>query len=97
MYEGRAAGELEHVPAPGLDPEEATASAEWQEALRAALESLPPAEREAVVRYDIEGESFVDIAADLGVDEGTIRHRRTRGLKKLGIVLEPYRDMWEGA
>jgi len=47
--------------------------------LQAALDSLPPEFRAAVVLCDIEGLSYEEIGATLGVKLGTVRSRIHRG------------------
>lgn len=52
------------------------------EALRKAIAILPPCYREAVVLYDLEGNSYEETAAILNCSVGTVRSRlhRARGL-----------------
>jgi RNA polymerase sigma-70 factor (ECF subfamily) len=51
--------------------------------LQAALDSLPPEFRAAVVLCDIEGLSYEEIGATLGVKLGTVRSRIHRGRQAL--------------
>ncbi len=53
-----------------------------------ALESLPPEYRAAVVLCDIEGLSYEEIAATLGVKLGTVRSRIHRGRAHLRAALD---------
>jgi RNA polymerase sigma-70 factor (ECF subfamily) len=46
-----------------------------RESLRQALANLSPAHREAVVMHEIEGLTYGEIAAILGVPEGTVKSR----------------------
>lgn len=58
-------------------------TAERDAEVRAALEELPPADRELLVlRYDAE-QSFRDIAMGLGIDEAAARKRVGRALVRL--------------
>jgi RNA polymerase sigma-70 factor (ECF subfamily) len=56
--------------------------------VQAALDSLPPDFRAAVVLCDIEGLSYEEIAATLGVKLGTVRSRIHRGRAQLRAALE---------
>jgi RNA polymerase sigma-70 factor (ECF subfamily) len=75
----QAAGD--DLPATPRDPEGAAVGAEVQVRVQQALLSLPPDLRAAIILYDIEGQSYRDIAAILGVPEGTVKSRihRARG------------------
>ena len=60
-----------------------------------ALDALPPDFRAAVVLCDIEGLSYEEIAATLGIKLGTVRSRIHRGRAQLRAALEhraPARD-----
>lgn len=61
-------------------------------ALELSLARIPPEQAEAVRRHDLGGERFTAIARDLGVDEGTVRYRRARGLERLGLELSAFRE-----
>ena len=56
--------------------------------IQAALRDLPPEYRAAVVLCDIEGLSYEEIAATLGVKLGTVRSRIHRGRAQLRTALE---------
>jgi RNA polymerase sigma factor (sigma-70 family) len=56
--------------------------------IQAALDALPPDFRAAVVLCDIEGLSYEEIAATLGVKLGTVRSRIHRGRAQLRAALE---------
>ncbi|HEX5994967.1 MAG TPA: RNA polymerase sigma factor SigE [Jiangellales bacterium] len=56
--------------------------------VQSALDSLPPDFRAAVVLCDIEGLSYEEIAATLGVKLGTVRSRIHRGRAQLRAALE---------
>jgi RNA polymerase sigma factor (sigma-70 family) len=56
--------------------------------VQAALDALPPDFRAAVVLCDIEGLSYEEIAATLGVKLGTVRSRIHRGRAQLRAALE---------
>jgi RNA polymerase sigma factor (sigma-70 family) len=56
--------------------------------VQAALDSLAPEYRAAVVLCDIEGLTYEEIAASLGVKLGTVRSRIHRGRAQLRTALE---------
>ena len=56
--------------------------------VQSALDALPPDFRAAVVLCDIEGLSYEEIAATLGVKLGTVRSRIHRGRAQLRAALE---------
>ena len=56
--------------------------------MQRALDALPPDFRAAVVLCDIEGLSYEEIAATLGIKLGTVRSRIHRGRAQLRAALE---------
>jgi RNA polymerase sigma factor (sigma-70 family) len=86
----------EEIPASALSmettPEEATDRTLFRSRLSAALAELPERQRMAVVLFDVEGYAHADIAAMLGVPEGTIRsdvfHARRALRQALGAFTE---------
>lgn len=56
--------------------------------IQTALDDLPPDFRAAVVLCDIEGLSYEEIAATLGIKLGTVRSRIHRGRAQLRAALE---------
>src|SRR3979411_2772276 len=63
--------------------------------LQAALDELPPEFRAAVVLCDVEGLSYEEIGATLGVKLGTVRSRIHRGRQALRVALEQRRTLAE--
>jgi RNA polymerase sigma factor (sigma-70 family) len=61
--------------------------------LQAALDELAPEFRAAVVLCDVEGLSYEEIGATLGVKLGTVRSRIHRGRQALRLSLERRREM----
>jgi RNA polymerase sigma factor (sigma-70 family) len=61
-----------------------------------ALEALAPEYRAAVVLCDIEGLSYEEIAATLGVKLGTVRSRIHRGRAQLRAALDHRRPRHPG-
>jgi RNA polymerase sigma-70 factor (ECF subfamily) len=63
------------LPSTPRDPEDAASSVEIQARVQAALLGLPQDLRMAVVLYDIEGQSYGEIAQVLRIPEGTVKSR----------------------
>jgi RNA polymerase sigma-70 factor (ECF subfamily) len=85
---------LESLETPHGRPEARTAGREAGELLRAALARVSPELREAVVLRDVEEMEYREIAAVLGVPDGTVKSRISRGraelarvLRKMGVAL----------
>ncbi|MFN2510529.1 MAG: RNA polymerase sigma factor [Pyrinomonadaceae bacterium] len=72
----------------GNTPEQATLAHERERVLRAALLTLGGAYREAVILRDIEGLSYEEVAATLGISIGTVKSRLARGRSELRRKLE---------
>ena len=70
------------------DPERVTLRREREQALQAALRALARPYREAVVLRDVEGLSYEEVAAALGVNVGTVKSRLSRGRLELRRRLE---------
>ncbi len=75
--------DYDRVPAEQPNPEQIYHDAQLGPDLQAALDSLPPEFRAAVVLCDIEGLSYEEIGATLGVKLGTVRSRIHRGRQAL--------------
>lgn len=71
-------------------PEEAAQSREREYALHAALLEIPEVYREAIVLCDIEGLSYEETAAALGVAIGTVKSRISRGREELRRRLKDF-------
>ncbi len=74
----------------GDGPEERLASAELKEEVWRALESLPAAQREAVVMHHVEGMGTAEIAKVMGVRPGTVMSRLARAREALREKLGGY-------
>lgn len=72
----------------GNSPEQETLAHERERVLRAALLTLKPAYREAVILRDIEGLSYEELAATLRISIGTVKSRLARGRSQLRRKLE---------
>jgi RNA polymerase sigma-70 factor (ECF subfamily) len=77
----------------GLSPEQVYAETHLDPDLQQALDDLPPEFRAAVVLCDIEGLSYEEIGATLGVKLGTVRSRIHRGRLALRSALERRRGL----
>lgn len=75
--------DYDRVPAEGPGPEQVFHDARLDPDLQSALDSLAPEFRAAVVLCDIEGLSYEEIGATLGVKLGTVRSRIHRGRQAL--------------
>jgi RNA polymerase sigma-70 factor, ECF subfamily len=75
--------DYDRVPADEPDPQQIYHDARLGPDLQAALDSLPPEFRAAVVLCDVEGLSYEEIGATLGVKLGTVRSRIHRGRQAL--------------
>jgi RNA polymerase sigma-70 factor (ECF subfamily) len=84
--------DYDRVPADEPDPEQIYHDARLGPDLQAALDSLPPEFRAAVVLCDVEGLSYEEIGATLGVKLGTVRSRIHRGRQALRDYLAAHAD-----
>lgn len=75
--------DYDRVPADDPNPEQVFHDSRLGPDLQAALDSLPPEFRAAVVLCDIEGLSYEEIGATLDVKLGTVRSRIHRGRQAL--------------
>jgi len=74
-------------------PEQVYSDTHLDPDLQAALDELPPEFRAAVVLCDVEGLSYEEIGATLGVKLGTVRSRIHRGRQALRAALERRRSL----
>ena len=77
---------------PELTPLEDMSRAETVEAMRAAIQSLPPAYREVVVLCDLQDMDYADAAAVIGRPVGTVRSRLHRARALLASKLAAMRQ-----
>ena len=71
------------LPSAPRDPEDAASGVQIQARVQQALLELPPDLRAAVVLYDIEGQSYGEIAEVLRIPEGTVKSRIHRARSAL--------------
>jgi RNA polymerase sigma-70 factor, ECF subfamily len=88
--------DYDRVPAADPNPEQIYHDSRLCPDLQAALDSLAPEFRAAVVLCDIEGLSYEEIGATLGVKLGTVRSRIHRGRQALRDYLATHSDAESG-
>lgn len=86
-FEGLGEEFAQRLPGTELTPAQAFDERHLDSDVQAALRALPPDYRAAVVLCDIEGFSYEEIAATLGVKLGTVRSRIHRGRAQLRAAL----------
>ena len=79
--------DAERLPSTDRGPAQVYDDTHFDHDVQAALDALPPDFRAAVVLCDLEGLSYEEIAATLGVKIGTIRSRIHRGRSQLRAAL----------
>jgi RNA polymerase sigma-70 factor (ECF subfamily) len=72
------------------DPEDAASGSEAQRRVQSALLELPDDLRVAILLYDIEGQSYQEVAGVLGIPEGTVKSRIHRARNALRDLLRSY-------
>jgi RNA polymerase sigma-70 factor (ECF subfamily) len=77
------------TPDPAEDPLRTVIEAEAAEAVRDAVQALPPLQREAIVLFEYEGMSLVEVAAVCETDVGTVKSRLHRARERLKRTLAP--------
>ncbi|HEY0638662.1 MAG TPA: RNA polymerase sigma factor SigE [Pseudonocardiaceae bacterium] len=87
--------DADRIPGGDPSPDQVYASSHLDPELQAALDELPPDFRAAVVLCDVEGLSYEEIGATLGVKLGTVRSRIHRGRQALRTALERRRALAE--
>jgi RNA polymerase sigma factor (sigma-70 family) len=86
-FEGLGDDAAQRLPGTEVSPAQAWDETHLDGDIQAALQALPPDYRAAVVLCDIEGFSYEEIAATMGVKLGTVRSRIHRGRAQLRIAL----------
>src|ERR1700735_1616264 len=86
-FEGLGDDAAQRIPSNDRSPAQAWDDSHFDGDIQAALQSLPPDYRAAVVLCDIEGFSYEEIAATMGVKLGTVRSRIHRGRAQLRAAL----------
>ncbi len=86
-FEGLGDDVAQRIPGAERSPAQAWDDNHLDGDIQAALQALPPDYRAAVVLCDIEGFSYEEIAATMGVKLGTVRSRIHRGRAQLRAAL----------
>ncbi len=74
----------------GEDPLQSAIEGEEAEAVRQAVQELPPLQREAVVLFEYQEMSLAEIATVCEVDVGTVKSRLHRARERLRRTLLPF-------
>ena len=82
-----ADGEADNRPDASLDPEAQLIQQQTVEQVRRALETLPTDFREVLVLRELEGLSYKEIAAIIGIPLGTVMSRLARARERLTGVM----------
>jgi RNA polymerase sigma-70 factor (ECF subfamily) len=92
--------ELPEETTPGPAPEDPLRriiDEEASDAVRAAVEALPPLQREAILLFEYEEMSLAEIAAVCASDVGTVKSRLHRARERLHRTLAPWLAEGRGA
>jgi RNA polymerase sigma-70 factor (ECF subfamily) len=87
LEERRDRGSAYTSTGPASDPEQAAIADDRRRAVLAALATLPPEQRAALVLVDMEGYPIAEVAVMLGCAEGTVKSRCARGRLRLAGLL----------
>ncbi len=87
-FDALADDAAERLPGREPSPQQRLDDRTFDADVQAALDALPPDFRAAVVLCDLEGFSYEEIAATLGIKLGTVRSRIHRGRALLRAALE---------
>ncbi|MGH9461263.1 MAG: RNA polymerase sigma factor, partial [Vicinamibacteria bacterium] len=79
--------DLEETVSGRFDPHRSLEERDYKRLLSRALQALPTKLREVVVLRDIHGLAYQEIVDRLGLPEGTVKSRISRGRQELGRVL----------
>jgi RNA polymerase sigma-70 factor (ECF subfamily) len=79
---------------PEADPEAIATATERGRALAAALGTIAPDQRTAIVLYDVEGYDYAEIATMTGVSLGTVKSRIHRGRLALRALLSDRMELF---
>ena len=82
---------LEEAVSGRFDPHRSLEELDYKRLLSRALQALPTKLREVVVLRDIHGLAYQEIVDRLGLPEGTVKSRISRGRLELGRVLMAFR------
>lgn len=80
---------IEDIPSES-NPEEEVLRSEKIKMVHKAINELPEEQREIIVLRELEGMSYTEISSVLGINEGTVKSRISRGREALRKILEKY-------
>jgi RNA polymerase sigma factor (sigma-70 family) len=80
------------LPASDSGPEAAYLRAMLLEAIAAALEELPPSQRDVFIAHELDGRSFKEMAADSGVSINTLLGQKRSAVLHLRARLQTFYD-----
>jgi RNA polymerase sigma factor (sigma-70 family) len=80
------------LPSPDDGPDAAYARAVLLQEIQAALDELPPAQREVFIAHELEGRSFKEMAAASGVAQNTLLARKRYAVLHLRARLQAIYD-----
>ncbi len=83
-------GGIEDIPSEIYTDEEVIKK-ETARAVRKAIAGLPEEQRDVIVLRELEGLSYTEISEVLGINEGTVKSRISRGREALKKFLEKYK------
>jgi RNA polymerase sigma-70 factor (ECF subfamily) len=86
--DGGGATKAERLADDGRTQEQHVAGLELRAQIQAALQQVSPELREAVILRDLEDMDYKEIAAVLGVPQGTVKSRISRGRAELARLLQ---------
>ncbi len=72
------------------DPVQAAGKQELSERLEAAIAKLSPLHREVIVLHELQGLTYLEVAASLNVPVGTVKSRLSNAFKRLRELLGNY-------
>ena len=80
------------LPSPDAGPEAAYARSVLLEELDAALDELPEEQREVFIAHELEGRSFKELAAEMGLSVNTLLSRKRYAVLHLRERLQDIYD-----
>jgi RNA polymerase sigma-70 factor, ECF subfamily len=75
-------------PPPPPNPEEAAVASATAKSVKAAVDDLPAAQREAILLAYYEGKTYRQVSETLGIPHGTAKSRMWQGLRHLAVRLQ---------
>ena len=85
-YAGDAVPQRPETPVP--NPEEMAVAGAVAKSVQAAVDDLPPTQRQAILLAYFDGKTYRQVAETLGIPEGTAKSRLWVGLRSLAVRLQ---------